>query len=141
MTSSFSKKVEYGSFERSEPFVADEGSHFVDDSLFYLTARPDEHRRKCWKIITPVVVAVIIMGGFVYALARYFNTLYPTDRFQPYHGHDLGSNIDAVDESPSTKDAAKSQYRYPECSFYYKCANLEGLCCPTREGIYLDCCH
>jgi hypothetical protein len=157
MTSNVSKKIEYGSFERPQPNVEDQVSQSVGDSLFYLSTnssnKTEEQKVKCWRIITPILAAVIIMGGIAYFLAQYFNTLYPTDRVQPYHGHDVGSNIATVDESLTNnhdnttaivdvkETAIKTQYRYPECSFYHKCASLEGLCCPSRDGKFLDCCH
>ena len=28
-----------------------------------------------------------------------------------------------------------------QCSAHGACVGLEGECCPTKDGVYLDCCH
>jgi len=129
-----------------------------DESFYYLTTGHHKHYQeeqttttthKCWRMITPVLVAFILMGGIAYALSQYFNTLYPNDRV-PSNMHSTStsiatSNKDSQSNHTTVTDAQestiKAQYRYPECSLYHKCAGLEGLCCPTRDGKFLDCCH
>ena len=145
-----SRMVEYGSFKRTSQESDSERVDstdigIVDDSFFYFSRSEEERSNKCWRIIAPVMIAIILMGGIAFILAQYFNTLYPTDRVQQsYHGPNTNvgeKNSHQNYTSDVQEIAIKTQYRYPECSLYHKCLSLEGLCCPTRDGIFLNCCH
>jgi len=51
---------------------------------------------------------------------------------------------EAADESAGASDAAKvSLAAQPEaiCTAHPKCAALDNDCCPTKDGMYLDCCE
>jgi len=106
----------------------------------------------------PIAMAVVIMGFFTLYLLRDFTHLYPS------RGGDeaIGKSTEITHHSYDDDDAVPAPYVHPTapqvtppvpsptntsgtgsaaCSAHPKCAALQGDCCPTLDGLNLDCCN
>eukprot|EP00529_Nitzschia_sp_RCC80_P033945 CAMPEP_0113485660 /NCGR_PEP_ID=MMETSP0014_2-20120614/24597_1 /TAXON_ID=2857 /ORGANISM="Nitzschia sp." /LENGTH=204 /DNA_ID=CAMNT_0000379311 /DNA_START=138 /DNA_END=752 /DNA_ORIENTATION=- /assembly_acc=CAM_ASM_000159 len=66
----------------AEKAAGDDGDDFKETDLLYVTSQsrpltPEEKRMKIIKIAVPIVVAMILIGGFALFLLRGFTDLYP----------------------------------------------------------------
>jgi len=148
----------YGSVEdQAEPGEFDE---FDEKNTYYVKERPlsrEQRIRKCMLASIPILAALLIIGGFATFLLMDFGHLYPTQHggrnyhnepdeeapdFSPRIQHD-GSNGPAS-HSPPSPPAPEKKHKSDmpsSCEAYDKCSGLVGLCCPTGEGTFLDCCN
>jgi hypothetical protein len=143
--------------------VAD--SSFDADQAYYLkeTSRPQWRRRILGGL--PLLAALLIMGGVSYLLYRSFDRLYPGPgggreepapiQRKPINREDNHKNILPPEPplkppepplkppEPPLKPPAKpskNDYAVAQCTAYPKCSALIGDCCPTDQGIILECC-
>ena len=153
-------KVEEGRQELDEEYK-------VENTRF-LTSTNEERRRQFLNALFPVLMFVLIMGSIVFLLSKDFNHLYPGPSGDVknhggglYHEESssesprpistninsstsMSANSEPDENTPKAKENQNSEAGYiPQCSSYIKCnsAGLTGLCCPTSEGIFLDCCN
>jgi len=155
----------YGSFNDNEaqPPEDKDGEVATDPIEYtqYIVTTPEERRRKCMNALTPVLLFLCMMGAIVYALSRDFDHLYPGHQREQPHSHknpthwtvktnkggDRGrvhaSNTNSLDVEAAPIDKPAIDYSHADCSYHHKClaALLTGICCPTLEGIDLDCCN
>ena len=133
----------------------------------FLTSTNEERRRQFLSALFPIILFLLIMGSIVFLLSKDFNHLYPgPDGDTKNHGGSLyheessseprptsinmnsstsmSANSEPVENTQVTKDTQNSEAGYtPQCTSHSKCnsAGLTGLCCPTAEGIFLECCN
>jgi hypothetical protein len=55
--------------------------------------------------------------------------------------NDGDGKIDCSDSECKTEDVCIFKGLNPMCSRNKNCTGLAGLCCPTVDGVYLDCCR
>lgn len=108
---------------------------------------------------TPVVMFVVLMGGIAFALSRDFSHLYPGHSGDPSGTTNNASKKSWIVETSDSEqdkehevsskvtghvDNVGVQYMHlADCSSNHKCAveNVTGICCPTLEGVQLECCN
>jgi hypothetical protein len=131
-----------GSFDTSE-------SYYLTNSTSSRTVT----LRKFFLVAFPILIAALIVGGAALFLSRDFDRLYPG------HGgsveHAGGATRTDRPSSSSTASATRTKAKTGEdvskstviggsgaCASHPVCATagLIGDCCPTDEGIQLDCC-
>jgi hypothetical protein len=108
--------------------------------------------KKCFLVSFPILVAAAIVGGAAFFLSRDFNRLYPghggsVERTGPAAVRTHGENVvhpSSVGETASEDDGSQSSVigGKAACSSHPVCSKsgLLGDCCPTEEGLQLDCC-
>lgn len=149
--------VNYGSLE--DP--TDKGS-FDEKNTYYLketTLTREQRMRKLVLIATPIICAVILVGGAAFLLFRKFDFLYPgrhgsggggkEPSFNPPTRIEHNSVEDQPDSSPHSapsilEDEKKRKSDVASsCTAHAKCAKLGilGECCPTTDGTFLQCCN
>jgi hypothetical protein len=161
----------YGSVNKDDEEAAgnndNTNSYFKESDLYYYKEEELTKKEKTMKIIkacVPILIAVLLIGGFTWILVQNFGTLYPSpgqrQRVRPTNGIEISSHHNAppddtttattttttsssphsssTNESSSTKDNGE---RF--CLAYPKCFDLglSGECCPTPAGDKLDCCN
>ncbi|CAB9519703.1 expressed unknown protein [Seminavis robusta] len=148
----------YGSVEDQ----AEEGRSFDEKDTYYLNESrltPEERKRKCLLLAVPLVLAVLIIGGFTLFLLRDFDFLYPgrnggnrhrTPRTPiPVYPSDTGSSTATEDTSSTgtstststSTDSAAGSSPGASCLAHEKCTGLTGDCCPSIDGLFLQCCN
>ena len=126
------KNNKYGSIPVT--FNGDKDEENLDTQYTqYITPTAEDKRKECMSALVPVLLCVLLMGGIAFALSRDFNHLYPSR-----HG-------DSNKRSPTKDDnnqLPSKDFSHAECSIHNTCVekNLTGMCCPTSEGIHLNCC-
>lgn len=126
---------------------------FQEENTYYLKESPPMSAKKVLLLAVPILGAVLMMGGIVLFLLRDFGHLYPGRGGDPgysnpnagddesrHHSttriHSLGNTDDTAFDSKSTKSTVSAK-----CSAHPKCSPLTGQCCPTLDGIKLECCN
>ena len=150
--STTNSKTSYGAVEADENAAVDRS--FDAESAYYLKPEPvpltpGQRTRKFLITALPIVVAVLIMGGFAWFLLRDFNNLYPgrgggsgADATTVYDRPLPSSGKKSLDDSSSSSTAKHVDSSLAACSAHSACTKLElvGNCCPTDEGVVLGCC-
>jgi hypothetical protein len=164
-------KNSYGSLTKNgdDDVVEEEGNGraaaaataFQDGDTYYLKDSAPLSIKKVVLSAVPILGAVLLMGGIVLFLLRDFGRLYPgrggdrnplPDDYHPrtspvvvVHSSSLDSNTDGDESSARhhSKDVSKesSSSSSVECTAHPNCAGLIGQCCPTLDGIQLECCN
>lgn len=114
------------------------GDTYDEKNTYYLN---ENESRFSWsrfsRAAIPIVIALVIMGGFAYGMSHGFNHLY---------GPPKGSSDDRIkeDEPWIPLDNSNDDYRGGAytCADNEKCdaLGLLGNCCPTNKGGMLECC-
>lgn len=134
----------------------------------FLTSTNEERHRQFLNALFPILMFVLIMGSIVFLLGKDFNHLYPGPGGDVknhggglYHEESssesqkpssininsstsMSTNSEPVENTQKAKYTQNSEAGYtPQCTSHSKCKSggLTGLCCPTAEGIFLDCCN
>ena len=130
----------YGSTEPANDKDEEDGNgNFNEDSLRYLPSgewsslTTQQKIQKCLLLGCPILVALVIVGGAAYYLARNFGFLYPGE------GNENKPTFHTI-SIPATAPTHAPALSRSSCSLYPECSGLEGLCCPTSEDTMLDCC-
>jgi hypothetical protein len=55
--------------------------------------------------------------------------------------NDGDGKVDCADSDCVNEDVCIFKSLNPSCSRNKNCTGLSGLCCPTVDGVYLDCCR
>lgn len=154
----------YGAVQGSNDDLPADRS-FDADRAYYLkdSAAPLTSRQKCRRLLSvgfPLVVAVLIMGGFAWFLLKDFNHLYPGrgggspdgsgyEHVVPSTGKKALDDGGARPSDPNDATASSGAIRKPTavgsvatCASHERCAKLGliGNCCPTDKGVVLECC-
>jgi hypothetical protein len=153
----------YGAFEGGDSAAAAPSSSDPHDESFdasesyYLKGAASSRTwtfKKCFLVSFPILVAAAIVGGAAFFLSRDFNRLYPghggsVERTGPAAVRTHGDKVlhpesSANGHAASEDDGSKSSVLggMAACSSHPVCSKsgLLGDCCPTEEGIQLDCC-
>ena len=166
----------YGSVNKDDEEAAgnndNTNSYFKESDLYYYKEEELTKKEKTMKIIkacVPILIAVLLIGGFTWILVQNFGTLYPSpgqkQRIRPSTGietsssssdHTAPPNDDDIIHAPiltpiiskdttattSTTSSTKDNGK-SSCSAYSKCFDLglTGECCPTLAGDKLECCN
>mmetsp|Transcript_14644 Transcript_14644/g.31837 ORF Transcript_14644/g.31837 Transcript_14644/m.31837 type:complete len:135 (+) Transcript_14644:118-522(+) len=128
----------YGAVE-----VPEGNDTFDEKNAYYLN---ESESRFSWtrfsRAAVPIIIALVIMGGFGYGMSHGFNNLY---------GPPKGTGDDSIkqdeswipldnsnDDSGGTLSGSSAK-----CAKHEKCAALAllGNCCPTNKGGMLECCN
>jgi hypothetical protein len=133
-----------------------ESAYYLKESLAGAPLTLRQRTRKLLSIGFPILVAIIIMGGFAWYLLRDFNNLYPgRGGGSPDEGTVISSAgkkslDDAARSSISTTGTSASgsssfkafESKDASCKAHSACVKLEliGYCCPTDKGVVLECC-
>jgi hypothetical protein len=138
----------YGSLEGQE-----ESKSFDEKDAYYLkesTLSPEERRRKCMRMALPIITAVLMIGGFAMFLLRDFGILYPgrsggknkipSDPLYPIDNTRIDDTLDKHSNSKPILDEGKKSGMATSCFAHEQCAGLVGECCPTPDGVFLQCC-
>eukprot|EP00581_Thalassiosira_minuscula_P007632 CAMPEP_0183705804 /NCGR_PEP_ID=MMETSP0737-20130205/2822_1 /TAXON_ID=385413 /ORGANISM="Thalassiosira miniscula, Strain CCMP1093" /LENGTH=137 /DNA_ID=CAMNT_0025933059 /DNA_START=21 /DNA_END=434 /DNA_ORIENTATION=+ len=133
-------KTTYGAID-----VPGGNNEFDEKNTYYL----NESRfnwNKFLRAAVPVVIALMIMGGFAYGMSHGFNHFYG-----PPKGSDDDIKRDESwipldnpkDDSGAVAVAPKAHGSSGTCATNEKCAalGLTGNCCPTNKGTTLECCN
>jgi len=114
--------------------------HYDEKNTYYLNSGQSTWGSFCRGAV-PIVIALLIMGGFAYGMSHDFNHFYGPPR---------GTDDDSIkhDESWIPLDNGNDNSRgfasrsTASCAKNEKCHELEltGLCCPTTKGDLLECC-
>mmetsp|Transcript_26382 Transcript_26382/g.55601 ORF Transcript_26382/g.55601 Transcript_26382/m.55601 type:complete len:129 (+) Transcript_26382:284-670(+) len=120
----------YGAVE-----IPDNGDNFDEKNTYYLKEGEFKWAR-FFRGLFPVVIALLIMGGFAYGMSNGFNHFYGPSK----SSEDDNSIKEEEDWVPVDSPSAASNN--PLCNKNDKCAalGLEGVCCPTGDGVMLGCC-
>ena len=121
---------------------------FNEDSLRFLPAGKwsslsrQEKNRKLLLLGVPIVIAIAIVGAAAYFLTRDFGDLYPGHGNSNPSWHTVANPAPAPASETSSETSAdeSTDLTYNNCALFSKCSKLEGLCCPTSQGIMLECC-
>jgi hypothetical protein len=168
--------VSYGAVETEETNAADassaaavdasfdaENTYYLKDSDTRLTRQ--QRTRKILSTVVPILIAVLIMGGFAWYLLRDFNNLYPgrgggsPEPTVKTYTHAIGKKsledttgakpyvISSRSDSSAASDSSSKSEKHgtgsdSACAAHSACAKLGllGLCCPTDKGVHLECC-
>lgn len=155
----------YGAVEGGESAAAaPASSNPIDESFdatesYYLKGAATSRTwnlKKCFLVSFPILVAAAIVGGAAFFLSRDFNRLYPghggsVERTGPAAVRTHGETVVHPEESSKknvanreTDDGSKTSVEggVAACASHPVCtkSGLIGDCCPTEEGIQLDCC-
>lgn len=140
---------------------------FDADQTYYLRSGSDltfkQKLRKYAVAAVPILLAALIMGFFTFYLLRNFSHLYPARGGEPvikrepshtttvtaedYHGEDQNNAVKTpeIHHRPLTDDDEKPIRSKTEgsssCSAHPNCSHLIGDCCPSANGVMLDCCN
>jgi hypothetical protein len=114
------------------------------------------------------LIALVIMGGFGYGMSHgwvwhcniddtimvwyhhtdffhlicSFNYLYgPSGRDDDSHSTSIKMDTTLVPKSKTTISDSTSKGDSRQCSMHEKCQGLGGNCCPSDDGITLECCN
>jgi hypothetical protein len=141
----------------------DQQSHLLDnefnaDNAYYLKETQTWTVRKIAMLLVPLCGAALIIGGAVWYLTADFNHLYPgrgSSNRSPSSGTTTIKSIEvsAPEKKPLEYPSQSSSIPYSEqtdvektanlqakCSVHPGCLALTGNCCPTSEGMTLECC-
>lgn len=101
----------------------------------YIVSTAEERRKQCLTALFPVILCVLLMGGIAFSLSQSFSHFYPSHA-RPTNGRESQTTIE-VDNNVHIQDNS-----HAECGIHNKCQEkgLIGLCCPTDQGVFLDCC-
>jgi hypothetical protein len=118
-------------------FDADQAYYLKETSAY---ATPQQRLRKRLLGSIPLLAALLIMGGSAYYLYRSFDRLYPG----PGGGGGTPSTVDRSRSAPSpTRPSSTKSVHHvdaAQCDAHPACAPLGGDCCPTADGVMLECC-
>mmetsp|Transcript_24412 Transcript_24412/g.34961 ORF Transcript_24412/g.34961 Transcript_24412/m.34961 type:complete len:126 (-) Transcript_24412:1431-1808(-) len=120
------ESTSYGAIPRGDD---EEGNREFDEkNLSYLQGSGFSWNR-CCRAAFPIIIALLIMGGFAFGMGHGFGNLY---------GPPKSSGDDENWYGPDTTRTSKSG---AECAAYSKCKalGLTGDCCP-HLGVMLGCC-
>ena len=161
----------YGSIPSGKGSAAsfdEEHLRFLPETSATLT--PHQKRTKCFLMSLPIIVAVLMMGGLavmfnkdVFGPQQSVTTktlehdstsssstsskksaASSTATSQPKHPADDSadsSTPSSSDTSSSSSSSTLSEDDPSACSQHKGCADLEGFCCPTTDGLTLECCN
>ena len=161
----------YGSIPSGKGSAAsfdEEHLRFLPETSATLT--PRQKRTKCFLMSLPIIVAVLMMGGLavmfnkdVFGPQQSVTTktlehdstsssstsskksaASSTATSQPKHPADDSadsSTPSSSDTSSSSSSSTLSEDDPSACSQHKGCADLEGFCCPTTDGLTLECCN
>ncbi|KAL7549719.1 hypothetical protein ACHAWF_012985 [Thalassiosira exigua] len=111
-----------------------EGKDDFDERNTYYLNQSKFNWNRFFRAAVPVVIALVIMGGFAYGMSHGFNHLYG-----PPKGKD---DDNLIKEDESWIPAENPEGSSAACSENEKCVKLDllGDCCPTKKGVVLECC-
>jgi hypothetical protein len=138
----------------TKPFDVSETYYLKDTSS---SRSPAERRQKCLVSATPVMIACLIMGTIVVLLLQNFSYLYPTSAVDrnhydsseehrgipvPFPTSTTTTTTTTATTNMTTTTPPHEDIRSSYCDDHPKCNALEldGTCCPTVLGDFLDCC-
>eukprot|EP00979_Chaetoceros_neogracilis_P004508 scaffold787_cov285-Chaetoceros_neogracile.AAC.72 len=131
------------------------GIYPIENTLF-IVSTAEEKRKKCMNAFTPVLIFVVLMGSIAFALSRDFNHLYPghggwETTSTTNNGSKNSLDVEASDSEQDMGNKVSSNNHVEDvqnvysayCSRNHNCvlANVSGVCCPTSEGVQLECCN
>jgi len=112
--------------------------HYDEGNTRYLNETPFQWGR-CFRAAVPIAIALLVMGGFAYGMSHGFDHLYG-----PAKSGDENNNVKYdtswIPVSEDMSDATSSEGGSKKCSEHANCSSLQGNCCPTDEGVMLECC-
>ncbi|KAL3757308.1 hypothetical protein ACHAWU_008469 [Discostella pseudostelligera] len=121
---------------------------FDEKNTYYLNETRCNWNR-FFRAVVPVVIALVIMGGFAYGMSHGFTHLYGPPKATDEGGNTkqdiswvpIGNDVEDS-STTSDSDATNAAGSSAECSMNSKCASLglTGMCCPTKKGVLLECC-
>jgi hypothetical protein len=155
--------------EEGIPQAQQQSDFFDSDSTYYLKDDRKWTYQKMVSTAIPLIGAVLIIGGAVVFLLRDFNHLYPGRGGSGDSGPSSSSNDNTLRTLPlpvvspiaqqqpkpvpvlvlpvlrAPAPVKRSKLDSPtsltsSCLLHAKCDGLIGECCPTEDGIFLDCC-
>jgi hypothetical protein len=153
----------YGAVSKEDPDRMEADRPFDANQTYYLRDESRWTTRRIMLVLIPILAAILIMGGISWFLFEDFGHLYPG------RGGDYGSfgKGGGGSEPTSTKGVTTSKETQEEtttssssksagastsaknlpmddigatCAVRPDCAGLVGYCCPTKEGVMLNCC-
>lgn len=131
------------------------------DNTYYVKERTMSRKERCSKLLLvmlPIVLAVILVGGFAYYVISHvlergagggkhgtIETAYPAS---PKGSSSIPASRPGTypasqsPPAPAPKTKSHSSSASSSCSSNSKCADLGliGDCCPTKQGVTLGCC-
>mmetsp|Transcript_2879 Transcript_2879/g.6129 ORF Transcript_2879/g.6129 Transcript_2879/m.6129 type:complete len:194 (+) Transcript_2879:129-710(+) len=150
--------VGYGATDNDD--AAPGSSSFDEEHFRFLENKPLTWKQKTHKLLLiamPILIAMGVLGGTAYFLKRVaqgettatsVTERHHYEQQDKYNKPETGAvpvvetttkPIKASSTSNSTSDSSSNIAA--SCSAYSGCKSLTGLCCPTPEGITLECCH
>ena len=139
--------VQYGSVASFEDVEDAQYRDYQLGESYYLKPTKAEERRDLLKVVGPMLVFILIMCGIAYALANDFDHLYPGRGGSGAGGSQPREHYVPPPPLPqdSSGDARPAQVvevdpNSPHCIDHESCEFLTGDCCPTTDGLFLDCC-
>lgn len=142
----------YGAVEQPQP---DEEAYDIDN-VYYVKEREvsaAEKRRKFLLVALPILIALLLVGGFTYYLLSGAHILKPEGAGGS--GGEIKTSPTIISPSSPSKSSGRVSTPAPKektkssassgpttCDANEKCANLglSGDCCPTKAGVMLNCC-
>lgn len=153
----------YGAVSKEDPDSMAADRPFDANQTYYLRDESRWTTRRIMLVLVPILAAILIMGGISWFLFEDFGHLYPgrgsdTGSFgqgggscKPTSTQGVTSSTKAQEETTTntfSKTAGSSTTaKNPPmddigatCAVHPDCAGLTGYCCPTKEGVMLNCC-
>lgn len=135
-----------------------ENKDFDESNLYYYKGEEltrKEKLSKMIKLLVPIIIAAVFLGGIAFVLFHNFGGLYPGPGEEKVRSSgDSASHLTETETSEYTPTSAKpssssgsstpiaTKTAGRSCEANPSCADLglTGVCCPTDEGIQLGCC-
>ena len=139
----------YGSVDNDEETLAKgDDKNYDESNLYYMVevnGTKKDKASKAMKLAVPIIIAAVFIGGLAFMLFHNFAYFYPG---RDGHTKDNGGTTPqkTTDHSYQDDDALHTPFPAPAalitCNANPKCVTLglTGACCPTEEGILLECC-
>lgn len=134
------------------PAGGDDGN-FDENQTYYLEEKRlsrEQRLRQFFLVTLPILIGVLVLGGSAVYLLQHFDRLYPGGQgrkpehsraqpVKPDYNENEDTNTSTLAPTRNNKKASKTDTA--SCSAHSKCSALIGLCCPTEDGKFLDCCN
>lgn len=154
----------YGSVDNDEePGAKGVDKNYDESNLYYMkedNVTKEDKAFKAMKLAVPIIIAAMFIGGLAFMLFHNFAYFYPG---RDGHTKTSGSTNPTTttehtyydDDALNTQFPASATFGFNDndspgvsiptslnCKAYPKCVSLglTGACCPTGEGIELECC-
>lgn len=139
----------YGSLKNNVEEEEATDTSFQTENAYYLKDATPMSAKKFLLLAVPILGAVLMMGGIVIFLLRDFGHLYPGrggDRGYSFPNgggseHTTTTASSSADDTTFHRGSSSKSSASSKCTSYPKCSPLTGQCCPTLDGVFLECCN